>query len=116
MLTAQVLLSRWNGSRAIGLDTTRIRMADGSGLSRVNYVSPRNLVKLLAYMKTRPDFSDVFYDSLPIAGIDGTLKNRLKNTAAANNCHAKTGTMMQVCSLSGYVTGKDGEPVCLSRY
>jgi len=99
--------------KMIGLETTRIRMADGSGLSRVNYVSPRNLVTLLAYMKTRPDFA-VFYDSLPIAGIDGTLKNRLKNTAAANNCRAKTGTMMQVCSLSGYVTAKDGEQFAFS--
>ncbi len=99
--------------KSIGLDTTRIRMADGSGLSRVNYVSPRNLVKLLAYMQTRPDFA-VFYDSLPIAGVDGTMKNRLKNTAAANNCRAKTGTMMQVCSLSGYVTGKDSEQFAFS--
>lgn len=97
----------------IGLDVSRLQQADGSGLSRVNYVSPRNLVRLLIALHGRTDFP-VFYDSLPIAGIDGTLRNRLKGTRAANNCHAKTGTMSHVSSLSGYITTREGETLVFS--
>lgn len=99
--------------QSIGMDTSRVRMADGSGLSRVNFVSPRNLVLLLTHLHSRPDFA-VFYDSLPIAGVDGSLRNRMKNTAAANNCHAKTGYVSQVSSLSGYVKTADGEDLVFS--
>ena len=49
-----------------------------------------------------------YYDSLPIAGVDGSLRNRMKSTKAAGNIHAKTGTLGEVSSLSGYVTGQDG--------
>jgi serine-type D-Ala-D-Ala carboxypeptidase/endopeptidase (penicillin-binding protein 4) len=97
----------------IGLDTDRVRMDDGSGLSRTDYVTPRNLVRLLTYMHTCEQFP-IFFESLPIAGVDGTLRNRMKNTSAANNCRAKTGTLSFVSSLSGYVTTKDGEPLVFS--
>jgi D-alanyl-D-alanine carboxypeptidase/D-alanyl-D-alanine-endopeptidase (penicillin-binding protein 4) len=86
---------------------------DGSGLSRHNYVSPRTLVKVLEAMRRSPDFA-VFYDALPVAGVDGTIRNRMKGTPAAGNVHAKTGTLDKVRSLSGYVTAADGRTLLLS--
>jgi D-alanyl-D-alanine carboxypeptidase/D-alanyl-D-alanine-endopeptidase (penicillin-binding protein 4) len=59
-------------------------------------------------MARRPDF-DVFYQALPIAGVDGTIASRMRGTAAAGNVHAKTGSIANVRSLSGYVTTADGE-------
>ena len=99
--------------QAAGMNLDAVRQADGSGLSRGNYVSPHNLVRLLLAARERPCFS-VFYASLPIAGVDGTLRNRMKNTLAANNCHAKTGTLSHVSSLSGYITTRDGEELAFS--
>ncbi len=96
-----------------GLDIETLHQVDGSGLSRENFVSPRNLVKLLAYLHTTPEFS-IFYASLPIAGVDGSLRSRMKNTAAAGNCRAKTGYVSFASSLSGYVTTQDGELIAFS--
>jgi D-alanyl-D-alanine carboxypeptidase/D-alanyl-D-alanine-endopeptidase (penicillin-binding protein 4) len=97
----------------IGMDIDRVQQADGSGLSRLNFVSPRNIVRLLNYLYTTPDFHTL-YDSLPIAGVDGTLARRMKTGGAAGNCHAKTGYESNVSSLSGYVTTKDGEMLAFS--
>jgi serine-type D-Ala-D-Ala carboxypeptidase/endopeptidase (penicillin-binding protein 4) len=83
-------------------------IADGSGLSRYDYVAPETLARILLGMARRPDF-DLFYQALPIAGVDGTIAGRLRGTAAANNVHAKTGSIANVRSLSGYVTTADGE-------
>lgn len=83
-------------------------LADGSGLSRYDYVTPEALARLLAAMYRRPDF-EALYDALPIAGVDGTLATRLKGTAAEGNAHAKTGTLSNVRALSGYVKAADGE-------
>ena len=99
--------------RSAGLDVAGLSQSDGSGLSRLNYVSPRTLVALLAMLSSHVDFS-VFNASLPIAGVDGTLRNRMKGTAAEKNVHAKTGSLSHVSSLSGYVTTKDGEPLAFS--
>jgi D-alanyl-D-alanine carboxypeptidase/D-alanyl-D-alanine-endopeptidase (penicillin-binding protein 4) len=96
--------------KSIGMDPNGVDMADGSGLSRQNYVSPRNLAKLLQTMYTHPS-AQVFLDSLPVAGVDGTLRNRMKGTPAEKNCRAKSGYVSGVSSLSGYVTTKDGEPL-----
>lgn len=96
-----------------GLIMDEIRQADGSGLSRINFVSPHDLVLALSYLAEQPYF-DVFYDSLPIAGVDGSLYYRMKGTAAAENCHAKTGYVSQVNTLSGYVTDKDGDRIVFS--
>jgi D-alanyl-D-alanine carboxypeptidase/D-alanyl-D-alanine-endopeptidase (penicillin-binding protein 4) len=83
-------------------------IADGSGLSRYDYVAPEALARILLGMARRPDF-DLFYQALPIAGVDGTIAGRMRGTAAANNVHAKTGSIANVRSLSGYVTTADGE-------
>lgn len=99
---AYPLFTRW------GIDTTRINMADGCGLSPDDLVSPASTVDVLTAMYHGKCFQ-TFYQSLPIAGVDGSLRNRMKGTAAANNVHGKTGTIEHVSSLSGYVTDADGE-------
>ena len=64
-------------------------------------------------MRTQPDFR-IFYDALPIAGVDGTVGSRMKGTPAAGNVHAKTGTLDKARSLSGYVTTSDGHMLLFS--
>lgn len=96
-----------------GLDMTAISIVDGSGLARMNYISPHNVVTLLTHMYRHKN-SKIYIDSLPVAGVDGTLRNRMKGTAAAGNCRAKTGYISRVRSLSGYVTTKAGEPLAFS--
>lgn len=98
---------------SIGMDVTHLSQADGSGLSRFNFVSPRDFVQLLTYLHDQPNFP-ALYDSLPIAGVDGSLRNRLKNTLASSNCHAKTGYISHASSLSGYITTKDGDMLVFS--
>jgi len=96
-----------------GLTPKSYIYVDGSGLSRYNYVSPDALVRLLRVMARRPEF-DVFYESLPIAGVDGTLRGRMRGTRAEGNAHAKTGSIANSRALSGYVTTLDGELVIFS--
>ena len=96
-----------------GLDMTAISIVDGSGLARMNYISPANLVTLLKRMHEHKN-NQIYLDSLPIAGVDGTLRSRMKGTAAAGNCRAKTGYISRVRTLSGYVTTKAGEPLAFS--
>jgi len=92
----------------IGIDPEKIMIVDGSGLSRLNLVTPLQVTTLLTYMY-RHKYWKEFYNSLPIAGVDGSLENRMRNSKAANNVRAKTGYVNYVRSLSGYVTSKDGE-------
>ena len=80
---------------------------DGSGLSRYNYLSPETLVRVLEVMQRDTAFQ-VYYDALPVAGVDGTLANRMKGTYAEANARGKTGFVAQARSLSGYVTSADG--------
>lgn len=86
---------------------------EGSGLSRSCLLTPAASVQLLTYMnRHRARFA--FVDALPIAGIDGSLRNRFKGTAAAGNARAKTGTLRYVNTISGYVTAKSGEKLVFS--
>ncbi len=80
---------------------------DGSGLSRNDLISPEAVVGILDVMRRSPNF-DLFFQSLPIAGVDGTIRTRMKGTPAEGNLHAKTGTLSMVRSLSGYVKSADG--------
>lgn len=80
---------------------------DGSGLSRNDLLSPEAVVGILDVMRRSPNF-ELFYASLPIAGVDGTIRTRMKGTPAEGNVHAKTGTLSMVRSLSGYVRTADG--------
>lgn len=93
--------------RTLGVSTDSMALVDGCGVGRRNFVTVRAVSDLLLGMQKKPDWS-VWYDSLPIAGVDGTLKNRMKGTRAQGNVHAKTGTLSQVRALSGYVTGRSG--------
>ncbi|SEM73006.1 D-alanyl-D-alanine carboxypeptidase/D-alanyl-D-alanine-endopeptidase [Nonomuraea pusilla] len=95
-----------------------INMRDGSGLSRRDGFSPGSIAQLLTAVRAKPWFK-TWYDSLPVAGnadrfVGGTLRSRMRNTPAANNVHAKTGSLTGVTSLSGYVTSADGEPLVFS--
>lgn len=94
--------------QSLGVDTSPLALEDGSGVSRRDYVTARSVSQLLLGMHGRKDWP-LYYQSLPIAGVDGTLRSRMKGTLAANNVHAKTGTLSQVRALSGYVTGRDGQ-------
>ena len=98
---------------AFGADSTSAVVRDGSGLSRHDYVTPEAIVKVLDGMRTRADFP-LFYDALPIGGVDGTIGSRMKNTPAQGNVHAKTGTVDRSHSLSGYVTTADGRLLLFS--
>jgi D-alanyl-D-alanine carboxypeptidase/D-alanyl-D-alanine-endopeptidase (penicillin-binding protein 4) len=94
---------------SLGLNPDDYCIADGSGVSHYNLVSAELLNKLLQYMYyNRKELFDLFYQSLPVAGLDGTLKNRMENTSTENNVHAKTGTLNGVSNLSGYVTAQNG--------
>lgn len=92
----------------IGIDPVNFYMYDGSGLSRNNLIKPVQIARLLRYMRRSENFK-YYYESLPIAGIDGTLEERMLNTSCVNNIRAKTGQIQFVRSLSGYATAKDGE-------
>jgi serine-type D-Ala-D-Ala carboxypeptidase/endopeptidase (penicillin-binding protein 4) len=81
---------------------------DGSGLSRQNLLSADLLIRIFRSMY-RNRYFNVFYDSLPIAGVDGTIRGRMRGTKAESNVHGKTGTIAYVRCLSGYVKTADGE-------
>ena len=90
----------------------RVRMADGSGLSRADQASPKDVVKLLDAMRNRSsDEFNSLLDSLPVAGRDGTLDNRMRRGAARGRCHAKTGTLHDVSTLSGYCFSRGGDVI-----
>lgn len=93
-----------------GIPDGTIQPVDGSGLSRFDIVTADALVAVLTQMRdVQP-----LVEALPVAGVDGTLENRMKNTSAANNARAKTGSMTNVRSLAGFVTTKDGETLAFA--
>jgi D-alanyl-D-alanine carboxypeptidase/D-alanyl-D-alanine-endopeptidase (penicillin-binding protein 4) len=99
-----------------GVDTSLVVVADGSGLSRYNLITPESTVDLLSYMWTHADtaVTGAFVRSLPIGGIDGSIKSLIKDGPAVGNLKAKTGTMTGVRSLSGYITTSTGRPIVFS--
>ncbi|UOY92466.1 D-alanyl-D-alanine carboxypeptidase/D-alanyl-D-alanine-endopeptidase [Ectobacillus sp. JY-23] len=94
---------------------TNYKQVDGSGLSRLNLISPKQMAQLLTYVDKQP-YQEAFERSLPIAGVDGTLKSRMKGTSAEKNVRAKTGSMSGVNGLSGYVTGANGDKLAFSVF
>ncbi len=99
--------------RGMAIEKGTYSYADGSGLSRLNLISPDQVVRLLKYM-SRHSWFDHFYDALPIAGVDGTIEGRMKGTRAEGNVRAKTGTLGHVRCLSGYLKTADGELLAFS--
>ena len=97
-----------------GIDPFQIVVADGSGLSRYNYVTAHALVDVLQRMHDDPSHAAPFAATLPVAGRDGTLESRLTGTAAAGNLHGKTGSMSNVRALAGYVTSADREALAFA--
>ena len=96
-----------------GVKKGDVLLEEGSGLSRRDVITPEATVVLLTYM-SKSRWTDVYRNALPIAGVDGTLQNRMKGTAAAGNVRAKTGTLRYVYTLSGYVTTAAGERLAFS--
>jgi len=94
--------------KTVGIRPESLNLNDGSGLSRNDMVTADSTVQLLTYM-SRHRYADVFRDALPIAGVDGTLRNRMKGTVAEGNLRAKTGSLSSAASLGGYVTTTAGE-------
>jgi len=112
-----------SGSTAAGVSVARTRLAalgiaprvyDGSGLSRYNATSPRQVVRLLAAMHQSPALRLAFAYSLPLAGRSGTLAGRMRGTTAAGRCRAKTGTISGASALSGYCTALGGRRLAFS--
>ncbi len=100
---------------SLGLNHKNYRIVDGSGVSHYNVVSTELLVSILKYMyKKHPELYDILYNSFPIAGVDGTLENRMRNSVAINNVHAKTGSLTGVSTLSGYVRNKKNHLLAFS--
>jgi D-alanyl-D-alanine carboxypeptidase/D-alanyl-D-alanine-endopeptidase (penicillin-binding protein 4) len=100
-------------TRRVGLKRGEVVIEEGSGLSRRNLVTPNSVVALLQFMD-RHRSATVYRDALPVAGVDGTLKNRLRDTPAAGNVRAKTGTLRYVNTLSGYLTTLGEERLAFS--
>jgi serine-type D-Ala-D-Ala carboxypeptidase/endopeptidase (penicillin-binding protein 4) len=88
--------------------------ADGSGLSRYDYVTAQMIVTLLEHLYQDPRHKEAFVATLPIAGRDGTIASRLRHTRAEANATAKTGSISNVRALSGYVRSRDGETLAFS--
>ncbi|MDQ2921502.1 MAG: D-alanyl-D-alanine carboxypeptidase/D-alanyl-D-alanine-endopeptidase [Acidobacteriota bacterium] len=99
--------------REAGVNASPLSLTDGSGLSRNDMVTAEATLQLLTYMR-RHRYATAFRDALPIAGVDGTLRNRMKGTVAENNLRAKTGTLSSASSLSGFVTTAAGEELVFS--
>ena len=98
---------------AAGIAEGDVVLNDGSGLSRKDLVTPRALVQILRYAAAQP-WGELYRSSLPVAGEDGTLSDRMKNTSAAGRVFAKTGTIGHTNSLSGYATTVKGERLIFS--
>ena len=97
-----------------GIAPERYLQADGSGLSRYNYLTADVLVAILTRMYSDDRHYVPFITALPVAGVDGTIAGRMKDTRAQGNARAKTGSIANARALSGYVTSADGEPLVFS--
>lgn len=94
--------------RSAGVKASDVYATDGSGLSRLDKVTPRAMVQMLGWAD-KSSWGPLLHASLPLAGESGTLRHRMAGTSAQTNLHAKTGTLNDVVALSGYVTARNGE-------
>jgi D-alanyl-D-alanine carboxypeptidase/D-alanyl-D-alanine-endopeptidase (penicillin-binding protein 4) len=97
--------------KSLGIEEKEFFLINPSGLTRENLLSGQSLWKLLVAMQDQFRVQPEFLESLPIAGVDGTLKNRMKGTAAEGMVRAKTGFLTGVVSLAGYAGRKDGNAI-----
>jgi len=98
-----------------GVDSDKIRLNDGCGLSRDNLVTPRFQTSLLQFLSTRPYF-ELFLNTLAVSGTDGTLRRRLTSRRVRGSIHAKTGSLNDVSTLSGYMMTKSGRSLVFSIF
>ena len=98
---------------SLGVDVAQTRLRDGSGLSYKDRLSTGVVTQLLNAVEDKPYFKS-YWTALPVAGVDGTLRTRMKGTAAAGKLHGKTGTLNIASSLSGFVTTADGHDLVFS--
>ena len=105
---AQAMLAMAGWMARAGLAPGDALLEEGSGLSRKNLLKPDAVIQVLAYMDRQPEAA-AFRSLLPVAGVDGTLRARLRSTPAQGNLAAKTGTLRGTHALSGYVTTAAGE-------
>lgn len=97
----------------VGIGPDDVVQTDGSGLSRHDLVTPRALVALLHYAQKQPWFPE-YYASLPVAGVDGTLNERMKDSPIVGRIHAKTGSVSHVRTLSGFAETPGGRRLIFS--
>ncbi len=96
-----------------GIKPDQFVFYDGSGLSREDLVTPEAVVALLRYCHQQP-WGGLYEDTLPVAGVDGSLSDRFRNTPAAGAVRAKTGSLLHVYSLAGYATTQSGRHIVFS--
>lgn len=95
------------------MDTTKIELTDGSGMAPATLMTVEDLTKLMVEMQERPDFA-AYKNSMSLAGIDGSLQHRFKNTPLYRKIYGKTGYVSGVRALSGYMTAASGKPLIFS--
>ncbi len=98
-----------------GIDSDKIRLNDGCGLSRENLLTPRFQTSLLEFLSKRPYFN-LFLNTLAVSGTDGTLKNRLAAAQVKGSIYAKTGTLNGVMTLAGYMTTQSGRNLAFTIF
>jgi D-alanyl-D-alanine carboxypeptidase/D-alanyl-D-alanine-endopeptidase (penicillin-binding protein 4) len=113
--TAAGLKAERDFLKAAGVADGDVVLSDGSGLARDDLVTPRAAVALLSYALRQP-WGESFLATLPVAGVDGTLENRMKNTPATGLVEAKTGSADHARGLSGYATTRHGEYLVFSLF
>ncbi len=109
--TGSTVVEEW--LKGLGIAVSGVRVNDGSGLSRMDLVTARAISDLLV-KADKQAWREIFIHSLPVAGVDGTLRRRLKDTPAEGNLRAKTGTLSHVTALGGYVTTAGKERLAFS--
>jgi D-alanyl-D-alanine carboxypeptidase/D-alanyl-D-alanine-endopeptidase (penicillin-binding protein 4) len=101
-------LQAWN------IDPAGLMLADGSGLSRYNYITPETMVAVLRHVDRTERLRATYESTLPVAGKDGTLENRMRGTAAEGRALVKSGSMTAARSVAGYVRTADGQLVAFA--
>lgn len=101
----------------IGFDASNYRIVDGSGLSHYNLITTELVTELLKYLYNQKyDIFNLIYSSFPVAGVDGTLEERMTDGLAFNNVHAKTGSLSGISTLSGYLTARNNDLIAFSIF